>query len=458
MEKDEEGNVYGTYIISGLENGKEYSLTVAPGKKIDDIVYPGNESASVSASTLNYINVDSIEAEELTLLNVGESKKITATIKTEQATKPELIWKIYKPAVVEMLESGMSENIGYATIKGLKPGISKVNVIATDENNYQCQLKVVVLPEQVKNVKGTAKSKKISLNWDKCAEAEGYIIYRFDAVENQWLNIAQVKEISYEDSNPASGIEYRYKVSAYFTEGETVYEGKQSEEVAISITKESEGGIESETGSESGSEGEMGSETGNTDNEQQFIDSTIENFVVSKNYTTKIKLSWRAEIDAEGYEIYQYKNKKWEKVKSIKSGSAKSTTIKKLSPGNTYKFRIQGYKKIEGKTVYSKYKTLKVMTKPSKVKIKNVKAGSNKATLKWKNVKSSGYEIQCSTWKNFRKNVKKFTINKSKTKATVEKLNAGKTYYVRIRAYSKVNGKKYYGSWSKVRKVTLTER
>ena len=52
-------------------------------------------------------------------------------------------------------------------------------------------------------------------------------------------------------------------------------------------------------------------------------------------------------------------------------------------------------------------------------------------------------------------NKKQFTINKSKTKANIGKLKAGKTYYVRIRAYSKVNGKKYYGSWSKVRKVTV---
>ena len=34
------------------------------------------------------------------------------------------------------------------------------------------------------------------------------------------------------------------------------------------------------------------------------------------------------------------------------------------------------------------------------------------------------------------------------------KLSAKKKYYVRIRAYRNVNGKKIYSSWSKVKNVT----
>ena len=33
-------------------------------------------------------------------------------------------------------------------------------------------------------------------------------------------------------------------------------------------------------------------------------------------------------------------------------------------------------------------------------------------------------------------------------KYTIKKLKAKKTYYVRIRSYKTVNGKKYYSSWS----------
>ena len=33
-----------------------------------------------------------------------------------------------------------------------------------------------------------------------------------------------------------------------------------------------------------------------------------------------------------------------------------------------------------------------------------------------------------------------------------------KTYYVRVRAYKKVGGKKNYGNWSKVKKIRIKNR
>jgi len=39
------------------------------------------------------------------------------------------------------------------------------------------------------------------------------------------------------------------------------------------------------------------------------------------------------------------------------------------------------------------------------------------------------------------------------TKNKVKKLKAKKKYYVRIRTYKTVNGKKVYSSWSKVKSV-----
>ena len=165
-------------------------------------------------------------------------------------------------------------------------------------------------------------------------------------------------------------------------------------------------------------------------------------------------MSWKADKDAQGYEIYQYKSKKWVKVATVK-GNGTSKVINKLKSGTSYKFRIRGYKETEGETIYTKYKTLKVMTSPKKVKVTSCTSGNKTVSLKWNKVKGSGYEIQCSTSKKFKKNVKKVTAKKSKKSMTVKKLESGKTYYIRIRAYSKVNGTKYYGSWSKVKKVNL---
>ena len=101
--------------------------------------------------------------------------------------------------------------------------------------------------------------------------------------------------------------------------------------------------------------------------------------------------------------------------------------------------------------------TIKVSSKaatPAATKITSVKAGKKSLTIKWKKVKknSSGYIVQCSTSKKFKKNVKTVNINKAtKTKTTVKKLKSGKKYYVRVRTFRSFNGTKFKSKWSKVK-------
>ena len=65
-----------------------------------------------------------------------------------------------------------------------------------------------------------------------------------------------------------------------------------------------------------------------------------------------------------------------------------------------------------------------------------------------------GYQIQLATDKKFKKNKKSITIKKQKTtKTTVKKLKSKKKYFVRVRTYKTVNGKKVYSSWSKIKSV-----
>ena len=72
-----------------------------------------------------------------------------------------------------------------------------------------------------------------------------------------------------------------------------------------------------------------------------------------------------------------------------------------------------------------------------------------------KKEKLSSYEVQLSTDKKFRKAVKKKTVKASKNTVTVKKLKSKKKYYVRVRAMKKVGKTKYYGAWSKVKKVKV---
>lgn len=75
----------------------------------------------------------------------------------------------------------------------------------------------------------------------------------------------------------------------------------------------------------------------------------------------------------------------------------------------------------------------------------------------WKKLAGAkGYEITLATNKKFTKNKKKVTVQKAATKKmTVKKLKAGKKYYVRIRAWQTVSGKKQYSKWSAVKSVKV---
>lgn len=95
------------------------------------------------------------------------------------------------------------------------------------------------------------------------------------------------------------------------------------------------------------------------------------------------------------------------------------------------------------------------MVKPKKTSIKKLSKGKKKFTVTWAKVSGiKGYQIQYSSDKKFKKNNKSVTVTKQKTtKATVKKLKSKKKYYVRVRTYKTVNGKKIYSSWSKVKSV-----
>ena len=95
------------------------------------------------------------------------------------------------------------------------------------------------------------------------------------------------------------------------------------------------------------------------------------------------------------------------------------------------------------------------VAKPKSTNTKKIKAAKKAVSVEWKKVSGvSGYEIQLATDKKFKKNKKTVTIKKQKTtKTTVKKLKAKKKYYVRVRTYKIVNGKKVYSSWSKVKTV-----
>ena len=93
--------------------------------------------------------------------------------------------------------------------------------------------------------------------------------------------------------------------------------------------------------------------------------------------------------------------------------------------------------------------------KPASVKVNKAQSKKKALVFYWNKIANvSGYQIQVATDKKFKKNKKTITVAKQNAnKKTVKKLKAKKKYFVRVRAYKIVDGKKVYGKCSKIKSV-----
>lgn len=155
------------------------------------------------------------------------------------------------------------------------------------------------------------------------------------------------------------------------------------------------------------------------------------------------------------------------------NGKTKKPTVKvKDSNGNTISSTHYTVSYASGRKYVGKYKvTVKFSSTSSKYSgtlstyfkinpkgttLRTPTAGSKSFTAKWtkQSTQTSGYQLQYSTSSKFT-SAKTVTVTSNKTVSKkVTKLTAKKKYYVRIRTYKTVSGKKYYSSWSKAKTVT----
>lgn len=167
-----------------------------------------------------------------------------------------------------------------------------------------------------------------------------------------------------------------------------------------------------------------------------------------------IKVSFGKVSGAKGYEIYR-SAKASSGYKKIGTAAKTSYTDKSVKTGKTYYYKIvaKGAKASNNSAMSRKYAKITVLAKP-KISVKALKKG--KVKVSWKKVKSaSGYMVYVSKSKSkgFKevKAVKKGAAGNVTVKAGVKK---GR-YYVKVRPYKKVNGKRVPGTYSKTLSVKV---
>ena len=136
--------------------------------------------------------------------------------------------------------------------------------------------------------------------------------------------------------------------------------------------------------------------------------------------------------------------------KTLKSGTDYTVSYKNNKAVGTATVTITGKGAYTGTAkatfkINPKKTTLKKLTSPKTKKLKVTYSKVSGIT---------GYQVTYSTSGKFTKKTTK-SVNASGTSKTISKLTKGKTYYVKVRTYKTVNGKKYYSGYSKVKKVKV---
>ena len=123
---------------------------------------------------------------------------------------------------------------------------------------------------------------------------------------------------------------------------------------------------------------------------------------------------------------------------TLKRNEVTSKLIQQLTTQNSTTHKIESVQ------------TSSNINKSFTTKIKSIKKAKKSLKIAWKKIEGvTGYQIQYSISSKFKK-AKKITIKKVEiTSKIIKKLKAKKKYYVRIRSYLTVNGKKKYSNWSK---------
>lgn len=257
----------------------------------------------------------------------------------EEAAMKAVQWKdILLPATGHNYQNGICKNCGAKdpTYVDIHPGTPKVKAKAKGD-------------------------RKIKLSWSKAKDAQGYIVYRYNAKTGKYAVIANTKKTAYTDKKRTPGTVYRYLVKAYGVSlNKKVIYGQVSN-CASAVTKPQTPKITS----------------------------------VKKDGTTKAAIQLKTERNVKGYQLYEYmwqtkkfklvgkiEGKKYYKYDSKKKKftrdrkskvvqNAKKKTISvKITTNNVnfkryrrYRFKVRSYVKYNGKQIFSKLSKQKIVTR-----------------------------------------------------------------------------------------------
>lgn len=164
----------------------------------------------------------------------------------------------------------------------------------------------------------------------------------------------------------------------------------------------------------------------------------------------KIRLSWSKTASAQGYQIYRSTspNGTYTLIKTLHNGNKTTLIDSGLQFKKNYYYKMRSLGTIDNKRSYSRYSAV-VAASPHLSKVTGFTASARSyrsILLKWNKVAGAqGYQIFRSSSKHGKYQALKTLTSGATTSYTdTAGLTAGKTYYYKIRPYTKIAGTRVY--------------
>ena len=320
-----------------------------------------------------------------------------------------------------VLTEGTDYTVSYQNNSGI--GTATVNVFGAGIYDGYINLTKTfnIVPDTVQNMQiSKAGTNTVDLSWSPVSGADGYTVQILK--NGKWVSVGNFVGTSAQISGLLPGSVNYVHIAAYASSNGKTYIGNYNTSVKIETTV---GAI------------------------NPRVSAYANNFVT---------LTWNKQTAANGYEVFKYdaSSKKYVLYKNITNPNTNTCKVTGLASNRKYDFKVRAYQIDDSEKTYAPFgAVVSQYTSITNPKLNSAKSTSKKKIkASWSKVGgASGYQVMWSTYKNFSKNYKTKSVKAKSLSKTVTAAQSKKTYYVRVRAYKTISGKKVYSQWSSTKKV-----
>ncbi len=402
-------SVKATYGSYKLKKNTDYTVTgknnVKAGEGTINVVGKGNFAGTrsftftIKKKSVKYATVTGIK----NMAYTGK-KRTLSSLKVKTSTTTLKKGKDYTVSYKNNKEFGTAT----VTIKGIGDNCS---------GTYKATFNIV--PKAPDGIKvSSRKTTSMKITWGHSDYATKYQLYRATSKDGKYKRIystADRWEYTYTDKKLKEGTHYYYKVRSYIkVDGKKYYSGwtEVSANTKISNTT----------------------------------------FSLKGNYDDKsVTVKMKKDKSVTGYIVYMYK-KKSGKYEKVWRGTSTKFVKKDADYNKNYSFKIRTYKDTKAGRIYgtlSAKKTIKLLMPEKMAKPKASKKTLNSVKISWsEEANADMYQLYRAT--SIDGKYKRVYSSKQPGSFIDENLSEGSYYYYKVRAYRKVDDKKYYGEFSDV--------